>query len=185
MSDRAAEELDALPALLPPEGVVASRLREVAARAVSLGVGRLDVAGVSGCAAAAVAATIARAGRRVVLVTNDVDAARRSAQDVGFLVRGALDDDAEDTGEGDVLVFAASESSPWADVSPDRRAAMSRMATLFHLAHEQPWRVLLLPASALARKVVPRTELARHADRIVAESEMDRDALLRSLSEAG
>jgi len=62
MSDRAAEELDALPALLPPEGVVASRLREVAARAVSLGVGRLDVAGVSGCAAAAPGVRLMAAG---------------------------------------------------------------------------------------------------------------------------
>ena len=100
-------------------------------------------------------------------------------------MRGALDDDAEDTGEGEVLVFAASEASPYADVNPDRRAAMSRMATLFHLAHERPWSVLVVPASALARKVVPRKELARRADRIVAEQELDRDALVRSLSEAG
>ena len=135
-----------------------------------LTVGRVDVAGVRGCGGAAVAAAIARAGRRVVLVTADLDTARRSAEDVGFLVRGALDDDAEDTGEGEVLLFAASEASPYADVNPDRRAAMSRMATLHHLAHGQPWSVLVVPAAALARKVAPRKELARRADRIVAES---------------
>jgi transcription-repair coupling factor (superfamily II helicase) len=121
----------------------------------------------------------------VVLVTSDLEAARRAAQDVGFLVRGAIDDDAEDTGEGDVLVFAGSEASPYADVNPDRRAAMSRMATLFHLAHERPWSVLVVPAASLARKVPPRKDLARRADRIVAEQEIDRDALLRALSEAG
>jgi len=82
-------------------------------------------------------------------------------------------------------VFAASESSPYADVSPDRRAAMSRMATLFHLAHGLPWRVLIVPAPALVRKVVPRSELAKRADRIAAESEIDRDALVRALAEAG
>jgi transcription-repair coupling factor (superfamily II helicase) len=177
--------LEPLPALLPPEGVVASRLRDVAARVTGLGAAKLDVAGVRGSAGAALAAAIAREGRRVVFVTSDLDGARRAAEDVGFLVRGAADDDAEDTGEGDVLVFAASESSPYADVSPDRRAAMSRMATLFHLAHERPWRVLLAPASALARKVIPRKELARRADKIVAEAELDRDALVRSLAEAG
>jgi len=181
----APEELEPLPPLLPPEGVVASRLGDVAARARSLRAERLDVAGVRGCAGAAVAAAIARAGRRVVLVTADLDAARRIADDVGFLVRGAMDDDAEETGQGDVLVFAASESSPYADVNPDRRAAMSRMATLSHLAHERPWSVLVVPAGALARRVAPRAELARRAERLVAEQEIDRDALIRSLSEAG
>ncbi len=179
-------ELEPLPSLLPPEGVVGSRIREVAARLRSAGPGtKVDVAGVRGSAGAALAAAIAREGRRVVFVTADVETARRAAEDVGFFVRGASDDDAEETGEGDVLVFAASESSPYADVSPDRRAAMSRMATLFHLAHDRPWRVLLVPASGLARKVVPRKELAKRADRIVVESEIDRDGVVRSLSEAG
>ena len=100
-------------------------------------------------------------------------------------MRGALDDDAEDTGEGEVLLFAANESSPYADVSPDRAAAMSRMATLFHLAHERAWSVVAVPATALLRKVVPRKELERRADRIAAEAEIDRDALLRTLTEAG
>ena len=179
-------ELEPLPSLLPPEGVVASRLRDVVTRVRAAGPGvRVDVAGVRGSAGASVAAAIARAGARVVFVAADLDAARRAAEDVGFFVRGAADDDAEDTGEGDVLVFAASESSPYADVSPDRRAAMSRMATLYHLAHERPWRVLLVPAAALARKVVPRAELAKRDSRIVVESEIDRDALVRTLSEAG
>jgi transcription-repair coupling factor (superfamily II helicase) len=179
-----AEELEPLPALLPPEGVVAARLRDVAARAGALGAGRLDVAGVRGSAAAAVAAAIARAGRHVVLVTSELDSARRAAEDVGFLVRGASDD-AEETGEGEVLLYAAAESSPYAEVNPDRRAAMSRMATLSHLAHERPWSVLVVPAGALARKVVPRRELARRARRIVQAEEIDRAALVESLAQAG
>jgi transcription-repair coupling factor (superfamily II helicase) len=181
----APEELEPLAGLSPPEGITPVRVRDVAARARAMGKGKLDVAGARGSAAPAVAAAIARAGRRVVLVTADVDEARRSAQDVGFLVRGAADDEAEDTGEGEVLVFAVSESSPYADVSADRRASMSRMATLFHLAHDQPWSVLAVPAAALARKVVPRRELAKRADRVVVEQEVDRDALIRGLSEAG
>jgi transcription-repair coupling factor (superfamily II helicase) len=180
-----AEELEPLPPLLPPEGITAARIREVVARALALGTGKLDVAGVRGCAPAAVAAAIARAGRRVVLVTEDLELARRTAEDAGFLVRGAIDDDAEETGAGDVLVFASNEASPYADVSPDRRAAMARMATLFHLAHDRPWSVLVVPASALARKVVPRKELAKRQLRIVAEQEIDRDELVRSLAEAG
>jgi transcription-repair coupling factor (superfamily II helicase) len=184
-ASEAAEVLDPLASILPPEGVAVVRLRDIATHAKALGTGRLDVVGVRGSAGAAVAASVARAGRRVVLVTGDLEGARRVAEDIGFLVRGTLLEDAEDTAEGEVLVFAAAESSPYADVNPDRRAAMSRMATLFHLAHDRPWSVLVLPASALARKVPPRAGLAKHADRIVAEQELDRDALVRSLTEAG
>jgi transcription-repair coupling factor (superfamily II helicase) len=192
-----APELEPLPSLLPPEGVVASRLRDVIARMRTISgggsrggaaSGTIDLAGVRGSAGPAVAAAVAREGRRVVFVTEDLESARRAADDIGFFVRGAYDgdpEDSEETGEGDVLVFAASESSPYADVSPDRRAAMSRMATLFHLAHERPWRVLVVPAAGLARKVVPRKELAKRADRIAVDSEIDRDGLIRSLSEAG
>ncbi len=176
---------EVLPSLAPPEGVTASRVRDVAARVRTMYKGRLDVAGVRGCAGAAVVSAIVREGRRVVLVTDDLDAARRAAQDLAFLVRGAVDEDAEETGEGDVLVLAASEASPYADVSPDRRAAMSRMATLSHLAHGRPWSALVVPAGALARKVVPREELAKHATVLVAEAEIDREALLQSLADAG
>ncbi|HEX3771762.1 MAG TPA: transcription-repair coupling factor [Polyangiaceae bacterium] len=178
-------EHEPLPSLLPPEGVVASRVRDVAARVKAARTGAVDVAGVRGSAGAALAAAIARAGRRVVFVTADLEGARRAAEDVGFFVRGASDDDAEESGRGEVLVFAASEASPYAEVSPDRRAAMSRMATLFHLAHDLPWRVLVVPASGLTRKVVPRKELAKRADRIAVDTEIDRDRLVRSLSEAG
>ena len=188
MSGDPSLELEPLAPILPPEGVIAARLRDVASRAKGLGAGRLDVAGVRGSAGAAIAAAIARdaghGGRRVVFVTADLDAARKLADDIAFLVRGAAEVD-EETGAGEVLVFAGNESSPYADVSPDRRAAMSRMATLFHLAHERPWSVLVVPATALARKVVPRAVLQRRADRIVAEDILDRDALLSRLSEAG
>ena len=62
---------------------------------------------------------------------------------------------------------------------------MSRMATLSHLAHARPWSVLVAPAVALARKVPPRGELAKRAERIVVEQELDREALLRALTESG
>ncbi len=182
---RSQDDHDPLAAPLAPEGVIAASTRAVAARASRIEHGKLDVAGVRGSAGSLIAAAVARSGRRVVFVTEDLDSARRAADDIGFFVRGAFDDSAEDTGEGDVLVFAAAESSPYADVSPDRLAGMSRMATLSHLAQGRPWRVLIVPAPALARKVVPRKELAKRTDRIVADSEIDRDALVRALSESG
>ncbi len=178
------DDLDPLPVVLPPEGVVARRIREVAARGCALEGGRLDVAGVRGCGVAAGAAATSRAGRRVVLVVEDLESARRTAQDVGFFL-GSGREDAEDTGEGDVLVLAASESSPYADISPDRRAAMSRLATLSHLAQGRPWRVLVVPASALARKAVPRADLAKRSILLAKDSEIDRERFLRTLADDG
>ena len=164
---RAAAELDPLPPVLPPEGVTACRVREAAAR-VPNGAGVLHVAGVQGCAGSMLVAAVAAAkGRPVVLVTSDLDAARRAADDAAFFVRNAPDEaTAEDTAQGDVLVLAANESSPYADVNPDRRAAMSRLATLFHLASGHPWKVLAVPAAGLARKIVPRKVVRAHSHRV-------------------
>jgi transcription-repair coupling factor (superfamily II helicase) len=176
-----------LPSILPPEGVTASPLRDVVSRVEALRSGRLDVTGVRGCAAAAIVSALARnLGRKVVLVTSDVEAARKLADDVAFWVRGAADpEDAEETAVGSVLVFAASESSPYADVNPDRRAGMSRMATLAHLVGGLPWSVLIVPASGLVRKVVPRSVVRARTERVVAESELDRDTLVARLIETG
>ena len=43
------------------------------------------------------------------------------------------------------LLLAMPESTPYAEVNPDRRLAMLRMATLAHLAAGRPWRVLVVP----------------------------------------
>jgi transcription-repair coupling factor (superfamily II helicase) len=178
--------LEPLEPILPPEGVVAVKLADIAARANANGAGRVDVAGVRGSGAAAVVAAIARAGNRhVVVVTSELEAARKLTEDVGFYLRGAIDEEStEETGVGEVLLFTANESSPYAEVNPDRRAGMSRMATLFHLA-KLPWSVLVLPATALARKTVPRDVVVKSTQRIVAEEALDRDALIGSLSESG
>jgi transcription-repair coupling factor (superfamily II helicase) len=182
VTDASTPELDPLPLILPPEGVVAVRLRDaVAPRPGS----RVDVSGVRGSAGAALVAALAAREPHVVVVTADLDEARRAAQDIGFFLQGETSEEAEDTGQGEVLLLAASETSPYADVNPDRRAAMSRMATLFHLARELPWRVLVVPAVALTRKVAPRAVVREHSYRIVAEDELDRDRLVARLAETG
>ena len=126
LSERVNAEIDPLPAVLPPEGVTAGRMRDVATR-VPAGAGTMHVSGVHGCAGAALAAAIVAGDakrKHVVVVTSDLEAARRVADDVAFFVRSTTDEaTAEDTAQGDVLVLAANESSPYADVNPDRRAA--------------------------------------------------------------
>ncbi len=185
-----AAELDPLPSVLPPEGIRVSRLSEVTSAVAALGGrGRVDVAGIRGCADAAVIAALARASARtVVAVAEDIDAARRLAQDVRFLLgpaRPGDDEEGEMDDADDVLVLATPESSPYADVNPDRRTAMSRMATLAHLAAGRPVRVLVVAASALVRKLVPPEVVRAYTRKVEHESEIDRDDLVRALTEAG
>jgi transcription-repair coupling factor (superfamily II helicase) len=84
-----------------------------------------------------------------------------------------------------VLVFPAAETSPFVDVAPDRRVTMHRLSTLFHLAHEQPFAVVVAPVSAVLRRVPPKAAI-KSASRLVRVGEqLDREELLRLLQECG
>ncbi len=169
-------DLDPLPSIVPPIGIEAVKLADAAARITSASRGRVDVAGVRGCASAMLASAVARTGRNVVVVTSDAESARRLADDVSFLLQGE---------EGSVLAFVSDETSPYAPVNPDRRAAMGRMACLAQLASKGPWRVVVLAATSLTRKVVPAAVVRACTHRIVAEDSLDRDWLIARLAETG
>jgi transcription-repair coupling factor (superfamily II helicase) len=176
--------------------------------------GRVDVTGLRGGALSYAVAAVARARREpIVLVTADLERARTLVADLEPLIGrpkravkpGAkakptasnADDeadvsaeDAEDEALGQVLLFAAPESSPYAEIAPDRRAALGRLATLSHLARagrdeDASFRVLVITAAALVRRVVPRKVIESRTERIVAEDELDREAMLARLTEAG
>ncbi len=178
---------DPLPPLDPPSDaplVTAAAL----ARLVPEQPGVVHVAGVAGSASALVARAVGLAlarSRPIVCITADPDQARALAADLAFLWGGAEGDDVEETAQGQVLFFAANEASPYADVNPDRRAAMSRLATLFHLEHGLPFRFLVTSAAALVRKVVPRSAVADHSALIAVNQDVDREALLAMLDAAG
>lgn len=178
------EELDPLPSILPAEGVIVTRLASIANG--SLHEPRIDVADVRGSSDAALIAALVRdpTAPPVVVVAEDGEAARRLAGDVSFLLGEKRAGD-EDASSGNVLVLTMFESSPYADINPDRRAAMARMATLAHLVSGRPWRALVIPATALVRKIVPPDAVRLHSKRIVHEEELDRDRLVRDLNDGG
>ncbi len=60
-----------------------------------------------------------------------------------------------------------------------------RLATLFHLAVDLPWSILVAPIAALSRKVVPKDEVVEHAELVIAEHEIDRDKLVARLGQCG
>ncbi len=183
-----ARELEVLPSFDLPADRAVVDARSLAARALS-GAGLTHATGASGSAAALVVRALARqSARKIIAVTADVDAARALAADVSFLLGDRDADDAEAAGNatlGKVLLFCSNEASPYADVNPDRRSAQTRLATLFHLAIDLPWSVLVCSVAALARKVTPKEEVLEHAELIVVEQEIDRDQLLARLATTG
>ena len=72
------DNFDHLEPILPPIGIEARKIADVAGVIARATAGRVDVAGVRGCATTLVAEAVARS-RRVVLVTPEADDARRLA----------------------------------------------------------------------------------------------------------
>ncbi len=121
---------------LPYEDLIA-KLAEPAGRAAYL-------TRVGGGSLGAVLASLARRGGAPLLVVcPDAEAARSLASDVSFFLGSRDDADAAEEGRGDVLLLPSPETSPFVDVAPDRRTAMDRLATLFHLSQGLSWRVLV------------------------------------------
>ncbi|HEX4338584.1 MAG TPA: transcription-repair coupling factor [Polyangiaceae bacterium] len=151
------------------------------ARGVLSHPGLSHAVGAEGSAPALVARAIATSsGRPVLYVTPDLESARRAADDLAFLSK-----ESDGATDATILLFTPSETSPYAEVHPERRAAMVRLATLFHVAKRLPFRYLVAPASALVRRVVPANAILAGAERIVAEDAIDLDRVVRRLTEAG
>src|SRR5262245_27671520 len=82
-----------------------------------------ELYGATGASVALVAAELARVAGPVVLLTENEPRAEALARDVGFFLRD----------EAKVVHVPAPETSPYADLSPDRRAIARRLAALFRL----------------------------------------------------
>ncbi len=136
---------------------------------------RTDLAGLPHGAAAMLLARAAEAHPHMLVVTPDLASASRTAADLAFFVG----DDSE------VLLYPSSDVTPYLDVAPDRGGAMERLAVLHHLAEGLPWKLVVVPASALIRRVAPRSALRSRSMVVKAEEEIDRDGLLRLLAEGG
>ena len=121
-------------------------------------------------------AALAHPEHRFVVIAADLDEAYRHESNLRFLLPEQ---------SGAVLLFTAADTSPLLDVVPDRRAEMQRMAVLTQLAEEQPWRVLIVPAPALLRRVPPSEHVKTGILSLEIAQQIERDDLVRRLAELG
>ncbi|MEM9730312.1 MAG: CarD family transcriptional regulator, partial [Myxococcota bacterium] len=113
---------------------------------------------------------------QMVVATASLDEAYRHEANLRFLLGGANDD---------VMVFPGSDTSPLLDVVPDRRAEMHRMAVLGRLASGAHWRVLVVPAPALLRRLPPVSYVEASVHEVSRGELLDREHLVERLQRFG
>jgi transcription-repair coupling factor (superfamily II helicase) len=177
-------DVDATPAPEQDSGLPFRQILSNLARLRADGARCIRLLGCEGPLQALVAAELSKTARPVIAVARDGAAAEALARDLAFLLppSSAQDDPAA---PARVMLLPELETTPWADVSPDRRAILRRMATLFRLSQGLAGEVLVTSPAGIGRKVVPRKAFAELVDMIQAEQELDRDRLVALLGRGG
>ncbi len=161
---------------------LAERVRTGARRVAALGL----QGPVLGAAVAEVAGALKKEQRPLVVVVADETQALSVARDAAFFLPGGAGPATDDPAAPPrVLHLPGVETSPYAELSPDRAAIMRRLATLFRLSQGFAGEVIVASAAALLRRVIPRAELAKLCDLVLPEQELDRDQLIGLLQRAG
>jgi transcription-repair coupling factor (superfamily II helicase) len=159
-----------------------------ALRALLAGGRAVELYGAHGALGAGIAAGLAEpaaAGEGPLLyVVADDETAETRVHDLGFFLPHphATDDPLLPP---PVLALPAPESSPYAELQPDRRATLARMAALFRLSRGFAPTVLVASASSLFRRVVPRAPFEALCDVVKPGATVVREALAARLLAAG
>jgi transcription-repair coupling factor (superfamily II helicase) len=168
----------------PERRGAAQALRELEAH-LGGGARVVELYGAAGSLPAALAARLAaRDGAPVVYVCADEDAAETRTHDLSFFLPPAPASE-DPLAPPPALQLPAPDPSPYAEMQPDRRALLSRMAALFRLARGFAPRVLVTSATALYRRVVPRGPFDALCWTIHAGATINRDETIAALSRAG
>ncbi len=147
----------------------------------------VELYGAAGSLGAAIAARLqgGQGGQAPLLyVVADEETAEARTHDVGFFLPPLPAGD-DPLAPPSVLELPAPDSSPYAEMQPDRATTLRRMAALFRLSRGFAPRVLVASAAALFRRVVPRVPFESLCERIAAKATLDRDAIVGALLRAG
>jgi transcription-repair coupling factor (superfamily II helicase) len=159
----------------------AQALREL--RALLTGAPAVELYGAAGSLGAALAAELA-GNSTLLYVVPDEETAEARVHDLGFFLSAPATSD-DPLVPPAVLELPAPDSSPYAEVQPDRRTVLGRMAALFRLSRGFAPRVLVASAAALCRRVVPRAPFEDLCQVITAKTTLDREATIAALRRAG
>ncbi|HSB19987.1 MAG TPA: transcription-repair coupling factor [Anaeromyxobacteraceae bacterium] len=144
------------------------------------GRGEAHVSGLSGAARGQVARALVARGRTLLAVAAGEEEAELLARDLSFFLAALAP-----AGAVPVVRVPADPVLPYDDLSPDRSLEMERLAALCRLHLGSGVRAVVVSARALARRMVPRSLLERHADLVGPGLELPRDALAARLAELG
>ena len=120
----------------------------------------------------------------LLYVVPDEETAEARAHDLGFFLPAPPASD-DPLAPPTVLELPAPDSSPYAEMQPDRRTMLRRMAALFRLSHGFAPRVLVASAASLFRRVVPRAPFDALCQVITAKTTLDRELTIAALVRAG
>ena len=157
-----------------------------AAREALAAPGGYALVGAAGSGPALLARALLEAGASHVLyVAPNHDAALRAVEDLRAFTTLPLRGFATAPEEPPPLVLTSSETSPYADVHPDRRLTLQRAAALFTLARGLPWRTAVATPGSLLRRAAPPEVIARAGLELVTDAEIDVEKAAHRLTEAG
>ena len=84
-----------------------------------------------------------------------------------------------------VLIYPSYEIPPYTPLSPDPATVCQRLATLYQIQEHTEPRILLTSAEAVLRRVLPIRSLSDHCELVMANEDVDREALIASLTSSG
>ncbi len=184
MSETSARALPALPVELPSDRRLL-RIADAAREAISTR-GGYAVVGAAGSGPAMLARSLLAAGASHVLyVAPSHEVAQRAVEDLTALRTLALPGTVTAQDEPPPLFLSTSETSPYADVHPDRRQAMQRAAALFTLAKNLPWRTAVTTPGGLLRRAAPPDALSGAALELRTDGELDIEDAAQRLTASG
>lgn len=132
------------------------------------------ISGLRGGGKALLAARTAQTLQRpLVVITASEDQAAEMEQDLALFTNLP------------VHLYPGFDIPPYTPLSPDPTTVTSRISTLYQLINFQTPFILVIPAEALLRRVIPKDQLSNLAELIIAGEETDQAELVRRLISTG
>jgi transcription-repair coupling factor (superfamily II helicase) len=130
-----------------------------------------------------VGSSVKRGSGTIVIVFPNGQAAAAAASDIRFYL--GQSEASENVLEESVIHYPSSDLAPYSFAGFETDVWISRMAGLFRLSQGKPPRVITIGLDALVRKVVPRASVNRTSFSLSVGEEVNREDLLKRLTEAG